>query len=311
MEKQTNVLIVGGGIAGLTVAFLLEQQGYNTEIVERAAEWKPCGGGITLMLNGMKMLHELGVGEQVEAKGQAIRQVKITDAHNHLLSCFNVEQYATTVAKTVTIHRTDLHEILKNKLTTTQVYFNTTMNCIEEQAEKVKVIFSDGRICFYDLVVGCDGMYSDVRKLLFKSTQLKYAGYACWRFVCNMDDYSYEEDTLTEMWGEGKRFGIVPLTGKRVHCFASVNTSTPETLKTFSVEQFKFLFSDFKGTVPQLLHQLTDNNKFMFNRLEDVHVKNWANGRVVLIGDAAHGMTPNLTQGASMAMKMQFVYATG
>lgn len=307
MERETSprmdVLIAGGGIAGLTVAFLLEQEGYNTTIVERASAWKPAGGGITLMLNGMKMLNEIGVGKQVEAKGQTIKQVKITDAQDHLLSCLNVEQYATTVAKTVTIHRNDLHEILRNKLTSTPVYFNTTISSIEEQTEKVKIVFSDGRVCYYDLVVGCDGIHSDIRKVLFKGTQLKYAGYTCWRFVCNMDDFSYEEDTLTEMWGEGKRFGIVPLTDKRVHCFASINTSKPEKLKTFSVEHFKSLFSGFKGIVPQILHTLNNSEKLIFNRLEDVYVKNWANGRIVLIGDAAHGMTPNLTQGASMAIE--------
>lgn len=300
---QGHILIVGAGIAGLTTAFLLQQLGYNIEIIEKASAWNAEGGAITLMPNGMRLLHEIGVGNHLEEKGNTIKQIKITDVDNRLLSCFNVEQYATPVAKTITIHRSILHETLRTKLIKTPVHFNTTLTSVEEQGEKVKITFFDKRICFYDLVIGCDGMYSSVRQALFQNNQLNYAGYICWRFICNTDHFFYEDDTLTEMWGQGKRVGIVPLRDKKIHCFASINTNKPEQLKNICADHFRSLFREFKGIVPQLLQTFSDNDKLWFCKLEDVHLKNWISNRVVLMGDAAHGMTPNLTQGASMAIE--------
>lgn len=302
-NKPLNVLIIGGGIAGLVLAYLLEQLGYCGEIVERVADWKSLGGGITLTLNGMKLLNKIGVGKEIEDKGLFIKHIKITNADNCLLSNFNVEQYAELVAKTITIHRTELHEILRNKLTKTQVRFNITFSSIEEAGEKTKVIFTDGRTGFYDLVVGCDGMYSSVRRALFKDVKLYNSGYSCWRFVCKAHDLPYPADTLTEMWGKGKRFGIVPLSDNRIHCFACINTGTCKKSEAISIPDFKLLFSEFGGHVPGILNNLSLKHKLIFNKLEDVYVRNWINRRVILIGDAAHGMTPNLTQGASMAIE--------
>ena len=227
-SEKLHILIVGGGIAGLTLAFLLEQSGsYCVEIIERAVARASLGSGITITLNGMKLLHDMGLGNQVEERGLAMKDIKITDAANCLLSCFNVEQYEASFAKTITIHRSDLHDILSNSLTKTPIFFNTTFSSIEDQGKKVKVTFSDGRVSFYDLVVGCDGLHSSVRQTLFTNIKQRYSGYACWRFVCNGTGLNHSADTLTEMWGKGKRFGMVPLYGDRIHCFASVNTSTP------------------------------------------------------------------------------------
>jgi 2-polyprenyl-6-methoxyphenol hydroxylase-like FAD-dependent oxidoreductase len=105
------------------------------------------------------------------------------------------------------------------------------------------------------------------------------------------------------MWGHGRRFGIVPMTKNRVHCFASINTHDPESLRNYEAAQVRSLFAEFGGKVPYLLEHLSDDSHLMFSRIEEVEVRNWVQGRAVLIGDAAHGMTPNLTQGASQAIE--------
>ena len=306
INALSKVLIIGSGIAGLCLAFLLEQMGVYAEIVERATECKPVGGGITLTLNGMKLLNKMGLDLLVEEKGLVINSIKITNALNHTLSIFDVAQYADSFAKTVTIHRAELHQVLINKLSNTTINYNTTFSTIEQVGEKVKVVFSNGRVGCYDLVVGCDGMHSSLRKYLFEKHKVNYAGYACWRFVCDAIGIEYPKDELTEMWGNGKRFGIVPLKNNLVHCFASFNTRHPENFRQISVDKFRSLFSAFGGQVPLLLNKVNNKTKLLFNELEDVHVKKWSSGKIILIGDAAHGMTPNLTQGASMAIEDAF-----
>jgi 2-polyprenyl-6-methoxyphenol hydroxylase-like FAD-dependent oxidoreductase len=306
MQKKApvRVLIVGGGIAGLILAQLLERSDrFSVEIIERCPGWKSLGGGITLTLNGMKLLYDIGIGKTVEDRGVTIKRIDVTNSRDGLLSSFNLEPYENAFAKTLTILRADLHDILREGLTRTSVFFNTTFIKISEEETQSLVVFSDGRSGRYDLIVGCDGMYSSLRQSFFADSRLRYSGYVCWRFVCDANDIDYSGDCLKEMWGKGKRFGIVPVNGNRIHNFACINSGTPRKFEGISIQEFKLLFAEFRGPVPEILGSLKNDDKMIFNKLEDVYVDNWVKGNMVLVGDAAHGMTPNLTQGASMAIE--------
>lgn len=310
LPGKLNVLIVGGGIAGLTMAILLRKKNIHAELIERCGAWKPVGGGITLTLNGVKLLADIGLLPEIEKHSCVIKNINIANRHNRMLSTFNVHKYAGSFAKTLTIARSDLHEVLLKNANGTVIHLDRCFQHMEHINGKVKVTFNNGPEQYYDLVIGCDGIHSSVREKMFAGAKLKYSGYACWRFVVD-NTTGISNETLTEMWGKGKRFGIVPLPGNKVHCFASVNA--PAGYKNFQdigLPQFKKLFKDFGGAVPALLNSLEeDEHALMYNDLEDIHLNNWQNGRIILIGDAAHGMTPNLTQGASMAIEDACVLA--
>jgi len=301
-NRPLNILVVGGGIAGLSAALMLERSGHQTEIIEQSDRWQSFGGGITLMCNGMTLLDRLGLGDPVRSGGRIIQSIRIADARDQTLSRFNVHQYAGTLAPTVTIHRHDLHVALRARLRFSNVRFAMTVRSLERLGDQMRAVFSDGTSRCYDLVVGSDGLHSSVREFVSPS-RVRYAGYVCWRFICSGDGLPFERDGLVEMWGVGKRFGIVPLSQDRIHCFAAVNAGRPETLRSTAVGDFRLLFREFGGMVPQLLERLPGPGQLWFAPIEEVKVTGWVRDRVVLIGDAAHGMTPNLTQGASLAIE--------
>ncbi len=303
-----DILIVGGGIAGLMLSIMLERKGYNITLVEQATEWKPIGGGITLTLNGVKILQDIGLLDVILPYANEIRHINITDQQGKKLSSFNLDGYAVSYAKTFTVLRHDLHSALIRRLANTRVCLGTSCTAIINEGNKVKVSFTNKQSGIYDLVVGCDGINSFVRRTLFSNNVNKYCGYASWRFIAV--GVEVQQNTLTEMWGVGKRFGIVPLRDNKVHCFASVTAlQNSAANRNISVGDFKGLFSGFAGYVPDLINALKKNSDLMYNDLEDVCLKKYYKGRVVLIGDAAHGMTPNMTQGASMAIEDAIVLA--
>ncbi len=302
-HSSLNILIIGGGIAGLSAALFLERKGFNVEIVERSKEPNCSGGGITLTFNGVMILNTLGLGKKLESLGAAINSIEITNSHSRRISSFNVSRYNDVFAKTISIHRGLLLEMLIEKLATSVIHYNTTFESIINNEKKVKVAFSNGQEKQYDLVIGCDGMNSSVRKQVFGDIPARFSGYSCWRFI--VDDYrEADHNTIKEMWGRGKRIGIVPINKTQTHCFASVNTmAASEKYKNISLNDFKHLFREFNGVASSLIDKLYDRKQLYYSDLGDIYLDKWINNRIVLIGDAAHGMTPNMAQGASMAME--------
>ncbi len=304
-----NVLVVGGGIAGVMLAILLERKGHAVTIIEQSKEWRPVGGGITLTLNGVKILKDLGLLNEIRSKANEIRNINIADQQGKILSSFNLDEYSASYAPTFTILRSDLHQILIGQLQRCRIHLNTVFTSIKNEGDTVKVVWSDGVTRHYDLVAGCDGINSAVRKHLFTDAANEYSGYASWRFLAH-GVVAGDGHTITEMWGNGKRFGIVPLTGDTVHCFASVNTlKNNKPYSNIGLPEFKELFESFGSVVSQLIGAVKTSADLMYNDLEDVSAAAWHKGRVVLVGDAAHGMTPNMTQGASMAIEDACVLA--
>ena len=151
------------------------------------------------------------------------------------------------------------------------------------------------------LVVGADGLHSRIRSLIFGDIPLHYSGYACWRMVVESDAMAV---SAQEMWGRGKRFGAVHIDKRRVYCFAVVNAEANRSDPAEGrIQRLGEQFSEFSGPVPGLLAALKTPDELIRNDLYEIIHSPWHRGRVVLVGDAAHGMTPNMGQGAAMALE--------
>jgi 2-heptyl-3-hydroxy-4(1H)-quinolone synthase len=302
-----RVLIVGGGIAGLSLATALQRLGLELLVVERAPAWTPLGAGIVLSVNAMAVMRRLGLAEAARARGLALGEAAVTDAQGRRLSRTDLRRLAPRHGDTVAIHRGDLHEVLLAGCTGVPIRLDTTVVSLVEEGDGVVARLSDGAVARFDLVVGADGLRSRVRERVFGANPPVYAGYTCWRFVV---EAPFPLERTVEMWGRGRRLGLVPLPGGRVYGFAVANaprgSSDPGEVR---IERFQARFGGFRGSAPAVLAGIRHPAQLIHNDLEEVIQRPWHRGAVLLVGDAAHATTPNMGQGAAMALEDSAVLA--
>ena len=288
-----RVLIVGAGIAGLALARALQQRGVTAEVVERVTKWEPGGAGLYLPGNAVRALGELGIGPALSAAANPIGRQRLLDHRGRILADIDVDRVWEGVGSCVAIHRAALHEILLGATVEVPARLGTSVTEVED-GEAPRVTFSDGSTGSYDLVVGADGVHSTIRSLALGGPEARYVGQASWRFLA--DGFPDISD-WTVMLGRGRTFLTVALGAGAVYCYADVNTSDPAGAAR---EDWRRSFADFAEPVPRLLEQASEA---YFAPIEEVVPPSWRGRRVVLVGDAAHASSPNMAQGAAMAVE--------
>ena len=293
------MLIVGAGIAGLALARALHERGTTPEVVERVTAWQHAGAGLYLPGNAVRALGELGIGSAVASQANPIERQRILDHRGRLLADIDVHRFWHGVGNCVSISRAALHEALLEATAEVPVRLGTSVTALEDGGTS-RVTFSDGSTGSYDLVVGADGVHSTIRSLALGGPPAHYVGQACWRFVT---DGFPEVSDWTVMLGRGRTFLTVALGPEGVYCYADVNTSDPAGAAR---EDWRELFADFAEPVPRLLDQAAEA---YFAPIEEVAPPAWRARGVALVGDAAHASSPNMAQGAAMAVEDALVLA--
>lgn len=305
-----HVAIAGAGIGGLTLAIALRRAGVEVTVLERAPELRPVGAGITVQPNAMVALRTLGLDEAVAAEGAIAGESAILDASGRTLQEAPLRSLQRKLgAPMVCIHRARLHRILLDACGEERVRTGRAVVGYEDRGERVTVHLSEGDASEADLLVGADGLHSVVRRQLLGEQPLRYAGYTSWRGVCRAPEFA-ALDRTTESWGVGARFGIVPIGHGAIYWFATAN-SEPGQLDPpgRSRDRLLALFRGWHAPIEQLIAG-TEESEILRTDIQDRRpVKRWSKGRVVLLGDAAHPMTPNLGQGGCQAIEDAVVLA--
>jgi FAD-dependent urate hydroxylase len=302
-----RILVVGAGIAGLGAARALRERGFTPDVVERESAWSQSGTGIYLPGNTARALRALGLESAVIERATLIPHQRICDHRGHLLTDIDVGTMWRDVGPCVALHRADLHEVLAFHGDPVPVRLGVSPRTFRQQNGMVTVEFDDGSISRYDLVVGADGIHSQVRQLVVGAAVVRPVGQLAWRFVTKCPP---AVTTWTVLFGRRVSFLAVPIGRGKVYCYCDALTnSAPGQEADDVIGQLARLLAGFTGPVQVILDALGPNGAVYVAPIEEVILDEWARGSVLLIGDAAHATSPNMAQGAAMALEDGLVLA--
>jgi 2-polyprenyl-6-methoxyphenol hydroxylase-like FAD-dependent oxidoreductase len=306
MSKVGTVLIVGGGIAGMSQAIVLRRLGIEVEIVELDKEWKIYGAGITIIHLGTRALYKLGVIDRVMAEGHFSDGLMICAPDGHVVAELPSPRIAAPhIPGSGGIMRPVLHKILSEATLAsgTHVRLGLSVESLAEDNDKAHVTFTDGSRGSYDLVIGADGLYSNVRALVFPDApKPSLTGQGCWRCVF---ERPAEIDRLHVYMGGKTKVGLVPLSQTEMYMFCLQHIPGNPRMPR---ERWHELLADnlegFGGIVAELRAGLNPASRIIYRPLEKLLMPQpWSSGRVLLIGDAAHATTPHLAAGGGIAIE--------
>jgi 2-polyprenyl-6-methoxyphenol hydroxylase-like FAD-dependent oxidoreductase len=307
MADIERILIVGGGIAGLSVATALHRQGFEPELVERSTAWPAIGAGINLPANGVRVLRALGLGEVVDRAAAEVSRWSFFDQQGELLCETDLRDLWREVGPSLGITRVKLQEALLIGAAAVPHRLGVSLTALTQDDASVDVRFSDGTSGSYDLVVGADGIRSTVRNLAVASSAPLYAGQMAWRSIIPTRPQGMVDMLL--LMGDKYFFGLVPMGEGHTYGFGVIDGERFEDPLVGRLDRFRRRFAGFGAPVPAYLAALQSDQQLHFGPFERVELDEWYRGRVVLIGDAAHAGPPHMGEGGCMAMEDALVLA--
>ncbi len=307
MAHVERILIVGGGIAGLTLATALHQHGFTAELIERSSSWQVIGAGIAVQPNGIRILRALGLGPAIEHAGTVIHHWDFCDQQGQVLCEIDLEGLWGDVGPFIGVERTKLQQVLLAGAATVPSRLGTSIISLTQDEHRVSVEFSDGSAGDYDLVVGADGIASIVRKLTLSEAPPVYAGQIAWRSVAPIRPRGLTK--LQFLLGEGCFFGLCPVGNGQTYGFGNVTELHFHDAVQGRLERLRERFAAFGGIIQEYLAALESDEQIHCSAIEWVEQDEWHTGRVVLIGDAAHASSPMMGQGGCLAMEDAYVLA--
>ncbi|MGC3983061.1 MAG: FAD-dependent oxidoreductase [Steroidobacteraceae bacterium] len=305
--KIRKVLIIGGGIGGLSAAVALRNAGIEVDVAEINVNWKIYHIGIVVQGNVIRAMAALGIADEAVAIGFPYEAVQFQDIHGKLIKRLTSERVAgPEYPARLGMTRPALHEVLSNAAISrgANVRLGLTFSKLEQDADKVHVTFSDGTQSDYDLVIGADGVYSKTRTALFgEGFKPKFTGEGVWRYnVPRPPEIDY--GIISVGLKDGK-CGFIPLNQETGYVWlVQAEPGNPFYPQEQLADILKSRLAECTGVMGKLREYITDASQVVYRPLEALMMpKPWYKGRILLMGDAAHATTPHMGQGAAQAVE--------
>ena len=294
-----TALICGGGVAGLSSALHLKQKGWQVQIFESDGELRTAGVGLNIWPNGVRVIDGLGLGGQFRSFAAAMDRWWALESDGTLTSDIDVSHWPQELGAPITgARRRRLNAMLADALDAGEIAFNTTAVGYTQTHDKVTVHFEDGRSADGDVLLGADGIGSQIRNaMLGEVPTFTDEGIVRWRGVFATAEAGVPANVQADVYGAEGHFGWIPIDATHAYWYGSVGG-----LSTF--DEFRAVYDTWTNTpVPQII-ACTEPDTVIGREIGHYrdHLPRWVDGRVALIGDSAHPMYPGMAQGANQAL---------
>jgi salicylate hydroxylase len=310
----SRISIVGGGIGGLSAALALQRFGYRVSVFEQARELREIGAGVTITPNAMHALNFLGVGERVAkeagpAEAFLIRHFQTGEVLKTRARTDYVKRFGATYHQ---VHRADLHATLADAVLQNDsncVFLDHRFEFLTQDSEHVVATFTNGKTIATDVLIGCDGAASKVRASVFGDEVVNYTGQMAFRALLPMANVppGITKIPFGMFVGTNRLLLHYPLRHRTIMNVIGIarEPSWQEEGWTIpaTIEEFASLYGDFHADVLELIGTISPGTLFKWGLRDREPLQQYTRGRVTMLGDAAHPMTPFLGQGACIAIE--------
>jgi len=312
ISSVDKALIVGGGIGGMAAAIALSERGVAVDLIDLDPQWRVYGAGITITGPTLRAYRRLGLLDAIKAQGAITTKTRLFRYDGTHIKDLDEPVIEEGLPATGGIMRPVLHKIMQQRVQhlNIPVRLGLTVDALTNVDDGVAVTFSDGSQGRYDLVVGADSVFSKVRELAFPHMgPAQPTGQGCWRISIRRPPGLTEGEFYL---GHDNPAGITVCAPDSVYLWMLTPHVERDTFLTEDElhEELKRLLKDFGGNVGWIRDHMTREDWINYRPLAAVlQPKGWFNGRIVLLGDAAHATTPHLASGAGMAVESGIVLA--
>ena len=305
MPSPLKVLIVGGGVCGMSCAIAFLRKGHEVHLIDLDREWRSYGAGITIQAPMFRALRALGLADEVAAAGYPCRGTRARRADGTLLSEVLTEALEPGLPGGGGIMRPALHAVLaaRTRELGAVVRLGITVERFETRPGGVEVTFSEGGTSTYDVIVGADGIYSKMRATLFPDApRPRFTGQGAFRTLAPRPA---DLDMIEIYLGDPIKAGVTPVSQEQLYMF----TLSPERSDDFltpsrQLTRLREVLEGFGGLVGKIRDSLGPDSQIVYRPLQALMLpKPWHRGRVILVGDAVHATTPQLASGAGAAVE--------
>ncbi|MGV6875247.1 FAD-dependent monooxygenase [Pseudochelatococcus sp. B33] len=313
MSKQSrpHIAIIGAGIGGMSTAIFLQNAGYECTVFEQTPEFRRLGAGINFGPNGTRVFHAMGLGKTMLETG--IRPLSKSnrkwDTGETFYTFDNLELAEKYGSEFMAFHRADLHDMLVAAVAPDTVQLGKRLTGLKSDESSVRVRFEDGTELSFDAVIGADGLHSKVREYLLGTEPPIYFGHVAYRAVAPTAKLKgrLELADYIRWWGPEERYVLIYCMREDRGEYNIVASGAEElrsdelTPMPISLEHMRAAFSEFHPDACLVLENCEEVSRWpMMIRPPQ---RPWSRGRVTMLGDAAHPMTPHLGQGGGMAVE--------
>ncbi len=310
MALVRRVLIAGAGIGGLATAAALRKVGIEAELFEQAPELREVGAGVGLWSNALASLDELGAGEEVRAATLPVRSMVAARPDGLATATVRLDDLGPDFAGAACrfVPRPTLLSALARQVPGEGVHTGDGVEAAESGGAFVHIRLKSGWMQEGDLLVGADGLHSVVRSMVVGRDRIRYSGQTCFRGLSPMPPPNPKE--MREIHGRGQRGAVCPVDARQVYWWVAHNAPLNEIVPP--EERRAMLLERYRGWpfgLPEAIAATPEGGILQNDLVDRKPARRFARGRVVLVGDAAHPTTPNLGQGANMAIDDAVVLA--
>ncbi len=313
--KNKNILISGTGIAGVTLAYWLNEYGFKPTLLESSNQFREGGYMIDFWGEGVDVADKMGILSDIEKQDLKILNMAHVNQDNKRRENLKGDFVRSLFNKRIyNVLRSNLAKILYKKIQgKVQCIFGNSIKTIEQNDSEVKVVLNDGTCRIFDLVIGSDGLHSNVRNLVFgpESEFEQFFGYYISSFT--IDNYLKDEKVFYNYTLPNKQVFIYPIKNNQLAALFIFRSKEKIDYDRHDKETQKSIlrntFSSIGLEVPMLLEKMENAKDFFFDSVSQIKLQKWSKGRVCLVGDACYCPSLLSGQGASLAMTGAYILA--